>query len=102
LDLIKKGYIQNDDIQSFFYDDLFDELCRQYSYQDLIKISHYIIEKVIDRNFKDENNNIIDNKFRYFKSSMFNNIDKLESLEEIDWDDDVGWYKDNDEIELDI
>lgn len=102
LDLIKKGYIQNDDIQSFFYDDLFDELCRQYSYQDLIKISHYIIEKVIDRNFKDENNNIIDNKFRYFKSSMFNNIDKLESLEEIDWDDDVGWYKDNAEIELDI
>ena len=102
LDLIKKGYIQNDDIQSFFYDDLFDELCQQYSYQDLIKISHYIVEKVIDRNFKDENKNVIDNKFGYFKSSIFNNIDKLESLEEIGWDDDVGWYKDDEEIELDI
>ena len=31
---------------------------------------------------------------------MYSNIEKLESLEQIEWDDETGWYKENDELEL--
>ena len=33
---------------------------------------------------------------------MYSNIEKLESLEQIEWDDDIGWYKNKDELELEL
>ena len=44
-----------------------------------------IIPRVINRNFKDEEGNIIENKYGYFKNSIESNIRRLS--EEDLWDD---------------
>ena len=88
LELIDRGYINEQDIQIFYYDDLFNELLeKDNSYKDLIKIIHYIIPRVISRNFKDEDGNDIDNKFGYLKSSIENNINKLDTLNNDLWNE---------------
>lgn len=99
-DLINKNYVSIDDMELFQYEELFDKLLSEYSYKEIIKISHYVVDKVINGNFKDDEGNIIENKYNYFEVSMYSNIEKLESLEQIEWDDEMGWYKDNDELEL--
>ena len=53
----------------------------------MIKIIHYIIPRVISRNFKDEDGNDIDNKFGYLKSSIENNINKLDTLNNDLWNE---------------
>ena len=69
LELIERGYINEDDIQIFYYDKLFNKLLEEdNSYQDLIQIIHYIVPRVVKRGFRDENDNIIENKFGYFKN----------------------------------
>lgn len=78
LELIERGYINEDDIQIFYYDSLFEQLLQDgNSYKDLIKIIHYIVPRVIKRDFKDEDGNIIENKFGYFKNAIISNINKL-------------------------
>ena len=63
LELIARGYIKENDVQIYYYDSLFEKLLEDNSYKKLIQIIHYIIPKVINRNFKDEKDNIINNKF---------------------------------------
>lgn len=78
LELIDKGFIKKEDIQIFYYDNLFEQLIQDgNSYKDLVKIIHYIIPRVIKRNFKDEDGNEIENKFGYFKNAIISNINKL-------------------------
>ena len=78
LELIERGYINEDDIQIFYYDKLFNKLLEEdNSYQDLIQIIHYIVSRVVKRGFRDENDNIIENKFGYFKNSIISNIHRL-------------------------
>lgn len=84
-ELINRKYINIDDLQVFYYDNLFETLISEgNTYKDLIQIIHYIIPRVIDRDFKDEDGNIIRNKYGYFKESILSNIRKLNiDLEEI-------------------
>ena len=78
LELIERGYINEDDIQIFYYDKLFNKLLEEdNTYQDLIQIIHYIVPRVVKRGFRDENDNIIENKFGYFKNSIISNIHRL-------------------------
>lgn len=78
LELIERGYINEDDIQIFYYDKLFNQLLEEdNSYQDLIQIIHYIVPRVVKRNFKDEDGDVIENKFGYFKNAIISNINKL-------------------------
>lgn len=86
LELIDGGYINEEDIQIFYYDKLFENLLYDGNeYKDLIQIIHYIVPRVINRNFKDEEGNIIENKYGYFKNSIESNIRRLS--EEDLWDD---------------
>ena len=57
-------------------------------YKSLMQIIHYIIPRVIRNNFKDEDGNIIKNKYGYFKNSIESNIRKLELLDEDLWNED--------------
>ena len=59
-------------------------------------ILHYIISRVIDRNFIDENGEKIINKFGYLKNSILNNIDRLNNNELL-WDEELGWFKENEQ-----
>lgn len=100
-ELISRKYISNDDLQIVYYDNLFNDLIKKYDFNDLVAITHYIIPRVISRNFIDENDNPIENKFGYFKSAILNNIDKLIN-KEIEWDDELGWFREINEIVEDI
>lgn len=88
-ELIKGNYITEDDSQIIYYDNLFDDLLEENEFKDLLIIVHYIISKVIDRDFYDDDGNKIENKFGYFKNSILNNIDKLNFYDEELWGEEV-------------
>ena len=64
------------------------------SYKDLICIIHYIVPRVVKRNFEDEDGNIIKNKYGNFKCSIESNIHKLNNLIENLWDYDEDLFND--------
>lgn len=102
IDLIDRGYIFKTDSQIYYYDKLFEKLLQEYELSDLLMIIHYIIPRVLERGFKDENGNKIQNKYGYLKYSILSNINKLKN-NEIIWDDELGWFKElYDEIEEEI
>ena len=92
--LIKYGYINMDDVEILNYNKLFNKLLEDYNYAYLIIITQYIVNHVIKRKFLDEEGNIIENKFGYLKSSIYNNINKLIN-NEIEWDEEIGWFEEN-------
>ena len=102
IDLIDRKYITKDDTDIYNYDKLFKNLLNDYDISDVLMILHYIIPRVLDRDFIDENGLKIENKFGYLKTAILNNIDKLKNNELI-WDEELGWFKDIDEdIEEDL
>lgn len=87
LELINRGYINESDTQMFYYDDLFEKLLDEDNeYKDLVKLIHYIIPRVVKRDFRDDDGNIIENKYGYFKSSIESNIRKLNNYDKPLWD----------------
>lgn len=91
-DLIKRKYLDLDDIELYKYDKLFKNLLKQYQFTDIVTITHYITSNVVKRHFLDEYNEKIDNKFGYLKKSIINNIDRF-NKNEIEWDEELGWFK---------
>ena len=80
IDLIKSGYIKEDEYNLAFYDSLFkDYQLRGYSDLDIYSVIHYVVSKVKKNNFRDENGDEISNKFGYLKSSMASNFKKFEN-----------------------
>lgn len=96
IDLIDRKYITKDDTDIYNYDKLFETLLNEYETKDLLMILHYIIPRVLDRDFFDENGKKIANKFGYLKNSILNNIDRLKN-NELEWDEELGWFKDVEE-----
>lgn len=99
-DLVKRKYLEDDDVELFKYDNLFNELLSKYDFNDIVIICHYVISSVINRNFKNEDGNKIENKFGYLKCSILNNIDKFKS-NEIEWDAELGWFRETNSLEND-
>ena len=99
--MISNGYINEDDIQIFYYDDLFDKLLEENnSYKDLIQIVHYIVPRVVKRNFKDEDGNVIKNKFGYFKNAIISNIKKLNlNIKDLWEEEDLSGFDVTDDFE---
>ena len=88
-ELIKKHYIESDDeMSSFKFDNLFNNyLADGRSYQELFSSIHYIVSRVVDRNFIDEKGNEITNRYGYFKSALESNLNNLDNLGK-----DRAWY----------
>lgn len=95
-DLVKRGYVDQFDTKKVYYDNLFEEVLEENDFKDIAVISHYIISRVVDRKFLDEDNNIIQNKLGYYKESLLSNIRKMKN-NEIEWDDELGWFKELEE-----
>ncbi len=91
-DLVKRKYLESDDVELGKYDNLFRKLLEDYEFEDLVIINHYIISRVISRNFRNDNGEPIENKFGYLKSSILNNMEKLKNISEL-WDDEIDWFK---------
>ena len=49
-------------------------ILKENSYVDLIIVLHYILARVKWNKFKDEDGNIIVNKYGYLKESIYNNL----------------------------
>ena len=80
-------------MSSFKFDNLFNNyLADGRSYQELFSSIHYIVSRVVDRNFIDEEGNEITNRYGYFKSALESNLNKLDNLgKELYPDDDSLW-----------
>lgn len=89
LELINLNYISEDDATSFYYDNLFQNyLSDGHNYKELYSAIHYIVPRVMGRNFIDEEGNEITNKYGYFKNAVESNFRKFESYSQELYTDD--------------
>lgn len=89
LELINLNYISEDDATSFYYDNLFQNyLSDGHNYKELYSAIHYIVPRVMGRNFIDEEGNEITNKYGYFKNAVESNFKKFESYSQELYTDD--------------
>lgn len=80
-ELIKLDYIKETDYCSFYFDELFKNYLENgYTAKELISAIHYIVPKVISRDFIDEGGCLIENKYGYFKNALESNFRKLENF----------------------
>ena len=100
-ELIYKNYISENDCSSFLYDDFFESLLKEgYTYKNLVVMVNYVISRVIERNFIDEEGNEIKNKFGYFKNAINSNINKLNNpidSEDLFNPEEYDWLNDEEE-----
>lgn len=85
LKLIDNNYIGVNDPDILSYDDLFNELLKEYVYKDINTIVHYILNCTRFNDYKDEYGNKIYNKFGYLKNAIYSNIDQFERMEELEF-----------------
>ena len=81
--MIRLDYIKDDDEQIPLYDSLFNKMVNEgNSYVDIYSAIHYVVPRVMSRQFIDEEGKEIKNRFGYLKSSIESNIRKLNSYNE--------------------
>lgn len=106
LELIDIGYVDKEDLQLYQYDDFFEELLKDNSYRELIRVFNYVTSKVIERDFIDEEGFEIKNKFGYLKSSMISNINRFKNMpDELYSYDDIenyNWLDDDKEDDFEL
>lgn len=75
------NFIKENESSSFYFDGLFTEYLEGgYTPRELLGAIHYIVPRVISRNFIDEEGNEIKNKYGYFKNAIESNFNKLNNL----------------------
>ena len=85
-ELVVRNYIEENDLDLPKYITLFKELLKTYDFLQLKIASCYIIKHYKSNNFLDENNEIIKDKFNYFKESITNNLIKLNEVIDLDYE----------------
>lgn len=112
--LIKRKYIDIEDTDIYYYDNLFEKLLDNHSYKKVIIMTDYILSRITKRKCVDENDNIVDyefmdeqgnkieNKYGFFKGAMDNCITRLKVNEELEIDPETGWFKEDNEEEIDL
>ena len=96
--LINKKYIDDNDTQISYYDNLFNKLLIDNSYKEIITIINYIVPRVLSRGFKDENGKYITNKFGYLKNAIYSDIEKINSYSDINLWDYNDYIEDSDNV----
>lgn len=86
-ELIRRGFISENDFELDKYNTLFDELKKEYDYQLIYMCSNYIIKMMKLNKNKDEYDNPIEDKYNYFKASLINNLRYITQDVSL-WDDD--------------
>lgn len=86
-ELIRRGFISENDFELDKYNTLFDELKKEYDYQLIYMCSNYIIKMMKLNKNKDEYDNPIEDKYNYFKASIINNLRYITQDVSL-WDDD--------------
>lgn len=76
-ELINNEVVEIDDVDIFYYDDLFNNLLEEYSYKDIILVLHYTLKHIKDNNYKDEYGKNISNMYGYLKEALYSNLEKI-------------------------
>lgn len=84
-ELISRNFINENDLEIYKYNNLLEDTLQEYDYYDLIKVCGYIADKWQDNNGIDEYNNLITNKYSYFKSALINNLEKITNYPELEY-----------------
>lgn len=102
IELIDRGYIDSEDLQLYYYDDFFEDLIKQgNTYRDLITVLNYVVTRVKQRDFIDEEGYEIKNKLGYLKNSMNSNLNRFKNMpDELYPDDEYDWLNDEEDLEL--
>ena len=79
-ELIKRKFIDINDIELYRYDSFFNELLEKYAYKKIIMVISYVINKL-------KNRSDIENKFGYFKIAVLNNLEKIQNKNIPEWFD---------------
>ena len=100
--MIDRGYIDSEDLQLYYYDDFFEDLIKQgNTYRDLITVLNYVVTRVKQRDFIDEEGYEIKNKLGYLKNSMNSNLNRFKNMpDELYPDDEYDWLNDEEDLEL--
>ena len=85
-ELINRDFIKINDLDLYKYDELFNTILLEYEYKEIIISTKYVIERFRLNNGLDENNNPIKDKFNYFKNSLINNLIKMNTEIDFEWD----------------
>ena len=82
--LIEWNFIKLNDINLFGYDDFLSNLLaeKQYTFDELMKVTAYVVTKIKHNNFLDEDKQPINNLLSYFKTSCLNNLGRDKKIEE--------------------
>lgn len=83
MELINSSFIDENDINIFKYDELFNSLLNEYDYKTMIVYVKYIIKVYKGNKELDEYGEKINDKFAYFRTSLINNLNKLKI--NLDW-----------------
>ena len=98
--LIKKEFVSDDSSDLFLYDDLFKRLLDENNtFENLSLITNYILNNVKSRNYLDENDEPIKNRFGYFKNAIISNLNRFKRMEEQNELFEYDWLND-DELEI--
>ena len=85
-ELINRNFIEVNDLDLYRYDELFNALLEEYEIKEIIISTKYVIERFRLNNGLDENNNPIKDKFNYFKNSLINNLVKMNTKIDLEWE----------------
>ena len=89
LELVRRKFISSEsDFDLYLYDALFEELLLRYDFKTIIVATNYIVTKMKQHNFCDENGNRLENILSYFSKSIRFNLKKISGELFIDWMDD--------------
>lgn len=88
--LIEWNFIKLNDINLFGYDDFLSSLLaeKQYTFDELMKVTAYVVTKIKHNNYLDEDKQPINNLLSYFKASCLNNLGRDKKIEE--WLKEIG------------
>lgn len=90
LELVRRKFITTEsDFDLYLFDSLFEELMLHYEFKTIIVATNYVVTKVKQHKFCDENGNRIENLYAYFRTSILFNLRKITN--ELD----LGWLTDD-------
>ena len=85
-ELVKRNYIEDNDLDIVKYNDLFNELLKTYDFVQIKIALCYIVKHWKNNNKLDNDDKPIEDKFNYFKNSIINNLTKLNEIIDLDYE----------------
>lgn len=76
LELIRRNFITIDSLDIVRYNELFNSIINNYDYNTILIAVNYVISRMKDKTIDEEGQPILQT-FKYFKSSLINNLNKL-------------------------